>query len=384
MSNGGIGAVPRVGIGPMSKNAVDAAIALAYDSGERIMLIPSRRQVERAELGGGYVEGWSTAAFAQYVRSRDPERRLWLCRDHGGPWQHPAEKAEGYTEAEAMASSLASFRADIEAGFDLLHIDTCMGPDGTASIDQAMKRLVKLYGECHELARASGRAIRFEMGFEDQGTDTNDPVEFREQITEVCGLLAGDGLPVPTFVVAQTGTKVTETENCGALLTAPSAVGYAVERLAGACADVGSALKAHNMDYLDTASVRRLMARGVAAINVAPEFGVVETRAFLGLLDRLGLAAERAEFLRLAHDSGAWRKWLKPDTTTSDADRAVIAGHYVYGSADFLALKAKAVHAGRRRGVDVDAELRDAVYHAQRHYLLATAPLVMAGEGGSA
>ncbi|MEU5695792.1 tagatose-6-phosphate kinase [Actinosynnema sp. NPDC020468] len=376
--------VPRLGIGPMSRNAVDAAIALAYDSGERIMLIPSRRQVESTELGGGYVEGWSTETFAEYVRTRDPEHRIWLCRDHGGPWQHPAERAGGYTEEQAMAASLASFRADIEAGFDLLHIDTCMDLDGTAPIDRAIDRLIRLYGECHELALASGRSVRFEVGFEDQGTDTNDPVEFRAQVTEVRDRLRADGLPTPTFVVAQTGTKVVETGNSGALLTAPSAVGHVVELLADTCAEVGSALKAHNMDYLDTESVRRLTARGVAAINVAPEFGVVETRALLDLLDRLGLAIEKAEFLRLAHDSGAWRKWLRPGTTTTDAQRAVIAGHYVYGTPAFLDLKVAVATTARHRGVDLDAVLRDAVYQSQRHYLRATAPLVAAGNEGIA
>ncbi|MFD2467536.1 tagatose-6-phosphate kinase [Amycolatopsis silviterrae] len=361
--------MPSLGVGPMSKNAVDAAIELARDRGRRIMLIPSRRQIESAELGGGYVEGWSTAEFAEYVRGRDEAGLLLLCRDHGGPWQHPAERAGGYSEERAMAASLASFRADIEAGFDLLHIDTCLDLDGTAALDRAVGRLVKLYGECHEAARELGREVRFEIGFEDQGVDTNDPAEFRNQVTEVCSRLAADGLPAPAFVVAQTGTKVLETENTGALLTAPSAVGFAVAQLARVCAEVGSSLKAHNADYLPAESLRRLMQRGVAAVNVAPEFGVVETRALLALLDELGLAAERDEFLRLAHDSGSWRKWLKPGTTATDHERAVIAGHYVFATGEFRELKDRIAS----KAPDLDARLRAAIYAAQLHYLTHTA-----------
>jgi len=268
-----------------------------------------------------------------------------------------------------MASSLASFHADIEAGFDLLHIDTCMDLSGMASVDHAINRLVTLYGECHEAARALGREIRFEIGFEDQGTDTNDPREFRKQITEVCERLAAEDLPMPTFIVAQTGTKVVETENVGALTVAPSAVGYVVEKLALVCFDVGSSIKAHNADYLDGPSIRQLMTRGVAALNVAPEFGVVETRALLGLLDQLHLAAEREEFLRLSYESNAWRKWLMPNTRAGDLDRAIMAGHYVFGTEEFLALKDKVEAKAAAAGIDVDARLVHAIYQAQNHYL---------------
>ncbi|OXM48867.1 hypothetical protein [Amycolatopsis alba] len=368
MTTNGSTRMPTLGIGPMSKNAVDAAVELARDRGRRIMLIPSRRQVESAELGGGYVERWSTAQFAEYVRGRDEAGLLLLCRDHGGPWQHPGERAGNYSEDQAMAASLASFRADIEAGFDLLHIDTCLDLDGAAALDRAIDRLVKLYGECHEAARELGREVRFEIGFEDQGVDTNDPAEFRDQVTEVCSRLAAGGLPAPAFVVAQTGTKVLETENTGALLTAPSAVGFAVAQLARVCEEVGSSLKAHNADYLTADSLRRLMQRGVAAVNVAPEFGVVETRALLALLDELGLAAERDEFLRLAHDSGSWRKWLKPGTAATDHERAVIAGHYVFATDEFRELKDRIA----RQAPDVDHRLRAAIYDAQLHYLVHT------------
>ncbi|SFQ05778.1 tagatose-6-phosphate kinase [Amycolatopsis rubida] len=370
MTRNGPPRMPTLGVGPMSKNAVDATVELARDHDTRIMLIPSRRQVESAALGGGYVERWTTDEFAGYVRDQDKDGLLLLCRDHGGPWQHPAERAGNYSEEQAMAASLASFRADIEAGFDLLHIDTCLDLDGSAALERAIARLVKLYGECHETARELGREVRFEIGFEGQGVDTNDPAEFRDQVTEVCSRLAADRLPAPEFVVAQTGTKVLETENTGALLTAPSAVGFAVAQLARVCADVGSSLKAHNADYLPAESLRRLMQRGVAAVNVAPEFGVVETRALLELLDELGLAAERDEFLRIAHASGAWRKWLKPGTTTSDHERAVIAGHYVFATGEFRELKDRI--AAQAPGIDLDARLRAAVYAAQLHYLVHT------------
>jgi tagatose-1,6-bisphosphate aldolase non-catalytic subunit AgaZ/GatZ len=184
----------RLGVGPMSRNAVDAALAVAHRRREPLMLIPSRRQVEAAGQGGGYVEGWTTQTFARYVRDRDPDRLLLLCRDHGGPYQNPQERRLRHTAADAMACAAQSFREDIRQGFDLLHIDTSADLDGTADVATAIDRAA--------------------------------------------------GLPAPTFVVAQTATKVAETRNTGALTLAPYAVESAVRELAGeTCRDIKEAAR---------------------------------------------------------------------------------------------------------------------------------------------
>src|SRR5262245_25962911 len=121
----------RLGIGPMSINCVDAVIEVATRNRQRIMLIPSRRQVESSALGSGYVEGWTASDLVNYVRERDRNQLILVCRDHGGPWQHPDERT--MDEDEAMASCLRSFKEDLASGFDLLHIDTCLDRDGVAS-----------------------------------------------------------------------------------------------------------------------------------------------------------------------------------------------------------------------------------------------------------
>ena len=47
-------------IGPMSKNVVDSIIEFTEETGNKIGLIPSRRQVE---YNGGYVNNWTTKNF---------------------------------------------------------------------------------------------------------------------------------------------------------------------------------------------------------------------------------------------------------------------------------------------------------------------------------
>ena len=60
-----------LGVGPMSTNCVDAAIELANDYEVPTFLIASRRQIDSEAFGGGYVNNWTTADFAEYVINRD-------------------------------------------------------------------------------------------------------------------------------------------------------------------------------------------------------------------------------------------------------------------------------------------------------------------------
>ena len=75
-------------IGPMSKNIVDSILEFTQETGNKIGLIPSRRQVE---WDGGYVNNWTTEQFSKYAD------KLTLKRDHGGPGQ-------GYKEDDGYES----------------------------------------------------------------------------------------------------------------------------------------------------------------------------------------------------------------------------------------------------------------------------------------
>lgn len=354
----------------MSLNTVDALIRMAYRHQRTVMIVASRGQVECADQGGGYVEHWSTEKFTVYVRRHDPANLLRICRDHGGPWQHPAETAAKLDESRAMASSLASLRVDIEAGMDLLHLDTSREGDREADFDSALRRLLVLYAECQEFAQARGRRVAFEVGLERQGRDADDPREFRAKLHCIVDALSRAGLPLPTFVVAQTGTRVVACENRGALVDQPAAVGGAINKLAEACWERGLALKVHNADYLSPRLLRALIVNGADAINVAPELGVIETRAFLVLLDRLGLAQERDDYLRLAYESGAWHKWFDEDA--SDLECAVVAGHYVFATDEFREIKQRATRLCRKQGHTADNVLGAALDRALERYAAVT------------
>lgn len=328
---------PGVGIGVVSRQVVDAALEVAADTEREIMLIASRRQVDDARIGPGYVEGWTTHRFARYVRQRDPDRRVKLCRDHGGPWQHANE--QGLPEEAALESALTSLRADVDAGFDLLHIDTSCGSSGAVSEEVAATRLIELYERIARYAESAGRRVDFEIGVEQQGQAVGCPAALGSLLRSVLGELDRRGLPRPRFVVAQTGTNVVEMRNVGEVTGAdPASVVDRLEALVAVCDEHGVALKAHNCDYLGGDSWGLLARSRVGAANVAPEYGVAQTRTFLELLRAHGLHGPRTRFLHLAYRSGRWQKWLATPPTAGWYERAVLAGHYVFSHPEVAAV----------------------------------------------
>jgi tagatose-1,6-bisphosphate aldolase non-catalytic subunit AgaZ/GatZ len=78
-----------LGIGPMSPNLLQASFEIARDDDFPLMFIASRNQVDKDELGGGYVNGWDQKRFAADIKKVADEVGFeglyYLCRDHGGP-----------------------------------------------------------------------------------------------------------------------------------------------------------------------------------------------------------------------------------------------------------------------------------------------------------
>ena len=91
-----------LGVGPMSKNCIDASLELASNHDIPLFLIASRRQIDSEEFGGGYVNNWTTKKFSNYVIDQDKKGNILLSRDHGGPWQNNQEVASNLSLNRAM------------------------------------------------------------------------------------------------------------------------------------------------------------------------------------------------------------------------------------------------------------------------------------------
>ncbi|HIJ83649.1 MAG TPA: tagatose-6-phosphate kinase [Magnetococcales bacterium] len=361
-----------LGVGPMSLNCVNAAIELANEHDSLIMLIASRRQIDSEDFGGGYVNNWSTERFAKYVIHNDKKGRVVLARDHGGPWQNDTERKARLSLRQAMDSAKKSFKVDIESGFDVIHIDPSIDIFGQPDVNEILNRIFELYEYCWTVSQNKQRKVLFEIGTEEQSGSTQHIDDLAYILNEVDIFCKKSRLPKPTFIVSQTGTRVMETKNVGSFdspvrFPFELPAGIQVPRILDICSHFGVWLKEHNTDYLSDEALSWHPKLGIHAANVAPEFGVSETRALVQLMNQNGLKKECESFLDLAFKSGKWEKWMLPQTKADDTERAIIAGHYVYSDPRFLEIKR--VVQSRLTNVHVDDYLKEAVKEKIYRYM---------------
>lgn len=363
-----------LGVGPMSLNCVDAAIELANDFEVPIMLIASRRQIDSAEFGGGYVNSWTTASFADYVIDNDRKGKIILARDHGGPWQSEKETNDRMSLRRAMESAKLSYRADIDAGFQILHIDPSVDIHSKPNVDEILDRIYELYEYCWIYAQKTGKEVIFEIGTEEQSGSTNTLEELEYSLNHIQRFCKKENLPFPSFVVIQTGTRVKETRNVGSFdspirVAGEVAVEIQLPKVIEICNRLNVFMKEHNADYLSDESLQWHPRFGIHAANVAPEFGVAETKALLAALEnnKLGTLAER--FNKIVVDSHKWQKWLLPNSTASELEYVQIAGHYNFAHPEVIEIKKEASAFLKKKDIDLDGYLKTCVKDSIMRYL---------------
>jgi len=352
-----------LGVGPMSVNCVDASIELANEHNQIIMLIASRRQIDSADFGGGYVNNWTTDEFAQYVNNKDKKGKIILARDHGGPWQNPIEIEKNYGLQQAMDSAKLSYSKDIDAGFH-----------GKPDLDEILDRIYELYEFCWSYAQRLGRKLIFEIGTEEQSGSTNTIDELDYTLSSITTFCRINKIPPPSFVVMQTGTRVMETQNLGSYDSPIRVAGeippeIQIPQMVELCNQYGIYMKVHNTDYLSDEALKWYPRLGLHSANVAPEFGVAETRALISILEENNLSNLSEQFLELAFLSNKWEKWMLKDTKASDREKSIIAGHYVFATEACAEIVKEAGSKLRPLGVDLNNYLKDQVKLTIQRYL---------------
>jgi hypothetical protein len=320
----------------MSPNSAESIYQYSHANGCLVELIASRRQIECKKLGKGYVNNWTTESFADFIgkmKAKYPNNRVFVCRDHGGPWQGDGEASLPFDGA--MARAKTSYEADILSGFDLLHIDPSLDLDKKSSLERTLGAGTELLLHCSEFAKSCGKKINFEIGTEENVGKAASNDVFEESLQKIIDFCSGSGIQKPLFVVGQTGSLVKEMRQVGNFDQPASG------ELAACARRYGVFLKEHNGDYLSEYQLCQRLAAGVMAINVAPEFGVIESRAFVDMCMEKGKAGLAAKFLQLSIESGKWKKWVIDTSNISDFDRGIVSGHYVFATAEFAKIKAE-------------------------------------------
>ena len=363
-------------VGPMSKNCVDATIELSNRYNTPIMLIASRRQIDSKDFGGGYVNNWTTESFSRYVKSKDKKKLIVLCRDHGGPWQHNFEKEKKMTAKEAMNSAKKSFSRDIDAGFKIIHIDTSLSlKDTEKSKKKCLDRLFEMYEFCFNYAKKKNKKIYFEIGTEEQSGTTNTQEELEETLNKTINFCKKRKFNKPTFVVIQSGTRVMETRNVGTFDTPfrveneiPAEI--QVPKMIDICNKYNVLMKEHNTDYLSNEALSWHPRLGIHAANVAPEFGVTETKSLIFLMKKYNLKKDLDKFLEISFNSKKWEKWMIKDTRANDYEKSIISGHYIFSKPEFIQLKKELELKLKKKSLNLDVFLKNEIKKNILRYLI--------------
>tara|TARA_B110000444_G_C18757779_1_gene556017 strand:- start:118 stop:1083 length:966 start_codon:yes stop_codon:yes gene_type:complete len=287
-------------IGPMSKNVVDSIIEFQNLSSKKVGIIPSRRQVD---FLGGYSNNWTTEELAKY--STD----LIIMRDHGGPGQG-ADEDDGYLSLEHDCKY-----------FDYIHIDPWKK---YSSFTEGSKWTLEMIRFC--LSKNS--EIKFEVGTE-EAIRKFEPKELEKLLIFLKSNLSKDEFLQIKYLVIQSGTSLSSNQNTG---------NFDLKRLnemVNVARKNNLKSKEHNGDYISERLIQLKMINGLNSINIAPEFGLIETQTYLNQIKDRKELFER--YWEICYDSNKWVKWVDKnfDPIKQKESLIKICGHYVLSNSEF-------------------------------------------------
>ena len=287
-------------IGPMSKNIVDSIIEFDGNFG----FIPSRRQVD---YNGGYVNNWSTGEFTKYVDGRVP-----IERDHAGTGQ-------GYIDDDGYESLKDDCRY-----VDIIHIDPWKKYSGYY---EGFKHCISNIEFCYY----TNRNIKFEVGTEESIRRFAD-TELNSLLSDLESKLEPEIFENIEYVVVQSGVGL----DLGKQNNTGTFDSDRLEKMISVCKKYGKKSKEHNGDYLSNDEYKSRFDLGLDSINIAPEFGQLETLCYL---EEMGEDID--EYYGICYESKRWEKWVDKDFIPENNKKELIkiCGHYVFSDERFLNMK---------------------------------------------
>ena len=93
--------------------------------------------------------------------------------------------------------------------------------------------------------------------------------------------------------------------------------------------------KEHNGDYIPVSTIKEKFELGLDAINIAPEFGLIETQTYL---DNIKDENTFNKFWEICYKSDKWVKWVNADFNPNEQKEELIkiCGHYVLSTFQFI------------------------------------------------
>jgi hypothetical protein len=293
----------KLAIGPMSTEIIQAVFEFSNANCKQMMLIASKNQIDHS---GGYVNGWNTRQYSDFInhlKIEYPNSDVVVCRDHCGP---------GFNGSYLLEDTYRTVEADVEAGFDLIHVDLCKSK--TSRDDK-----LKLSRNVVEYIYSISPSTKVEIGTDEIGSVDYDIGSIEQDLDFFLQFCK------PEFYVVRTGSLVKENRQVG---------NFEIKNVISLHESLNKRdvkLKEHNADYLNDYQIRQR--KGIVdAVNIAPQLGVVQTEYCLKQCEKYNVSTD--EFKNISYKSQAWKKWMIDDR--DDKEQCVLlAGHYNFSSDEY-------------------------------------------------
>ena len=299
---------------PNSETVLKAAIRAAKRANAPILFAATLNQVD---IDRGYT-GWTPEDLMKKIKEEsyriDYSGPTIVGIDHGGPWAKDRQAIERWDLDRCMGWMKKSFKAAIEAGYDMIHVDPTIDIFNKIEIDTVIERTIELLSYSENFRKLKGlKPISYEVGTEEVHGGLVNMKVFERFLNLLRRGLAAKKIERawPIFIVAKVGTDLHTTT------FDPEVARNVVEKVKVQ----GSYIKGHYTDFVENPG--DYTKSGIGAANVGPEFTLIEYDSLNKLCkieeelykkNLISLKSNLMDSLKKAViSSGRWKKWLKGD-----------------------------------------------------------------------
>jgi tagatose-1,6-bisphosphate aldolase non-catalytic subunit AgaZ/GatZ len=315
--------VTLLSVSPNSPAVLEAAVRCASQHNMPMLFSASLNAVDR---DGGYT-AWTPAdfvyqmyTFANKYAWRGP---LYPCLEHCGPWLKDSHIAANLSYEQAMQEVKLSLAACIQAGYQLLHIDTTIDrrlpPSQTVQVERMAPRTIELIQYAEEVRnRCTLSPIAYEAASEEVQSGLVNFNKFQIFLSNLRSSMSSLKLmdAWPAFFVADVGPGLFSAEFSPA----------SANRVYTVAAPTGALAMGHYTDWVDDPQL--YPQAGVGCANLGPELTAEEVHALQDLCEHEteALAGNTqiapSNFLETLEQaviaSQCWKKWLALEEKDKD------------------------------------------------------------------
>ena len=284
----------------MSSEVIEAVYKYSSINNKELMLIASKNQIDH---NGGYVNNWKTVEYTNFLKklkNKYSNTNVKICRDHCGP---------GFNGNYSIRDVYKTIDCDMENNFDLIHVDF-------SKTKKNYKKILELSKKAIKYIKKIKPKIEIEIGTDENFAQKLSSINIKEFLEEMDFFL---DFMNPKYFVVPTGSLVMEDKQYGFFNH------KFIKSVNQRIKDRPILLKEHNADYLNSESIN-LRKEFISALNIAPQFGVFQTKFILDECLKFGI--DTTDFLNLSYESKKWEKWLLTSSSEDIYKCSILAGHY--------------------------------------------------------